>query len=149
MDKETKQFREQAYQSAKHEVQILKELSSLHSDFLLSFYGFQTLDKFDSKSFIMQMEYGVCNLRELFELRIKENNLYSFQQASLLAFDLIEGLLAAKSVGICHRDIKTENILFMNVDPFCYKFADWGVSLKLDSNQIGSRSQFGVVGTKK
>jgi len=129
------------YDNAWHEVQIMKELNSLESRLITKFLSFSILDKEETKNLLIKMEDGGCNLSEMLTIRKTTKQMYSSEECLLLAYDIIEGLLQAKSLGIAHRNIKSANIAFITYDKKGYKIGGWGLAYKLGSKEVESRAE--------
>ena len=102
------------------ELQALESLSQHPHIISLNYYGLDTVH-----------DYWFLDL----ELALGGDGLHIVQRAPLseehlkdVSFKIFKALEFAHSMGICHRDIKLENLLFL--DPECRHplIADWGMS---------------------
>ena len=57
------------------------------------------------------MGHGICSLEDILNLRRKSKKKYHIQHAISILSNILDGLIASKSIFICHRDIKPDNIL--------------------------------------
>ena len=54
---------------------------------------------------------------------------YTEQLAAKVTYDLLQALTYCHGKGICHRDVKPQNLLFTSYEPSAYlKLADYGLA---------------------
>ena len=76
------------------------------------------------------MEMGVCDLKQILEIRMQRNMRYSNTDALISFMQLALGFGAIESQGIAHRDIKPANILY-SLEKAAFQIADFGEGLLL------------------
>ena len=117
----------------KKEIQILKEVSSLNHPYIVNYIDFGEEDiildsKEKKKQKYIILEY--VSKGELYEY-IKANEKKGFEKetAQLIFYKIIKAIEAIHKKGICHRDLKIDNIL-MDED-FNPKISDFGLAAEL------------------
>ena len=100
----------------------------------------------DSKSFYLIME--LCTGGEL--LSRMENNHYKEKEAAKLMEQIVSAVSYCHEKGICHRDLKPQNILFCNESPDSpIKIVDFGISKIYDPSLSSLKEDFGDDENKK
>ena len=100
----------------------------------------------DSKSFYLIME--LCTGGEL--LSRMTNNHYKEKEAAKLMEQIVSAVVYCHEKGICHRDLKPQNILFCNESPDSpIKIVDFGISKIYDPSLSSLKEDFGDAEFKK
>ncbi|KAH7280590.1 hypothetical protein KP509_36G004500 [Ceratopteris richardii] len=76
----------------------------------------------------------LCRGGDLFS-RILKQKCFSEQEAALILKSLMESIEFCRSMGLMHRDVKPENILFLDDSDTCIKLADFGLSVEFSPEQ--------------
>ena len=113
------------------EVQIFKMLEGLNLSTNIKFYEAEFDDliidnKTTKKMYIIQ-EYGSKGC--LFDALINTKSGFSEDVCKYILLDLINCVDALHKKGICHRDLKTENIVMVG-DNYDFKLIDFGFAAK-------------------
>jgi len=107
------------------EVALCQKLQKGNFQRIVQFFDSERIVTRKKGELIIKLEYGNCNLGECLEIRKNNKDLYSQNEAIIIFWDLITGLSEAKSINICHCDVKPANcILCEEKGDACYKFAD-------------------------
>ena len=94
----------------------------------------------DEKSFYLIMEF--CTGGEL--LARMKNNHYKEKEAAKLMEQIVSAVAYCHEKGICHRDLKPQNILFLNENPDSpIKVVDFGISKIYDPSLSSLKEEFG------
>ena len=90
------------------------------------------------------MEYMPDTLAKLVKSQYKLKKLVPELHAKLYAYQMFRGLAYLHSVGICHRDIKPQNML---IDPELQilKLCDFGSAKRLIKGPIKNHSKKGKI----
>ena len=100
----------------------------------------------DSKYFYLIME--LCTGGEL--LSRMSNNRYKEKTAAKLMEQIVSAVVYCHEKGICHRDLKPQNILFYNEDENSpIKIVDFGISKIYNPSLSSLKEEFGDQGSKK
>jgi len=92
--------------------------------------------EFEGYYYLIRMEF----LQNVYELMKKGRFSYSEANVKKLAIEIGQGLKAAHSIGIIHRDIKPDN-MFVN-DARIYKLGDFNISKKAVSTRTYAGTQY-------
>ena len=105
---------------------------------------FQVIE--DSKNIYLIME--LCSGGELCSRM--QNNHYKEKEAAKLMEQITSAVAYCHEKGICHRDLKPQNILFWNENPNSpVKIVDFGISKIYDPSLSSLREEFGNVKNNK
>lgn len=75
--------------------------------------------------------------------RLLSHGTYSEQQAACAMRSLLQALQYCHSLGVAHRDVKPENILYSDFsDSACIKLTDFGLSAMVPQEAIKVRTPF-------
>ena len=100
----------------------------------------------DSKYFYLIME--LCTGGEL--LSRMSNNRYKEKTAAKLMEQIVSAVVYCHEKGICHRDLKPQNILFYNEDENSpIKIVDFGISKIYNPSLSSLKEEYGDKGSKK
>jgi len=100
----------------------------------------------DSKYFYLIME--LCTGGELLSRMI--NNRYKEKWAAKLMEQIVSAVVYCHEKGICHRDLKPQNILFYNEDENSpVKIVDFGISKIYNPSLSSLKEEYGDQGSKK
>ena len=113
------------------EAQLMELLNTLKSPNIISLFDHGYTQEVSCNLikylYVIKMEYASCTLKEILDERQKQKLFYNKFHAFYIFEMILSGLIAAKSLGITHRDIKDANILIhineKNQD-INYKIAD-------------------------
>lgn len=96
------------------EIYILKSLQEIDPKPLLIpvFYGYCRETTNEKSSFLLKFELKDGNLHSLIAEKLLNKARFSFETLRKWTIVLIKGLAYLQSKGICHRDLKSENILY-------------------------------------
>ena len=128
----------------KKEASILEKVSSSNNPYIINLikYGESQIKKNSKeKSQYIILEYA--SKGELFNY-IEESHGLEEKYAKFIFRKILEGVQAIHKSGICHRDLKMENILLD--DSFNPKISDFGLATELQGKD-GSRKLTELVGT--
>lgn len=95
----------------------------------------------NNEEIILVLEYMSCN--DLYK-KIKKTKMFTEQEAFPFFLQILKGLLFLNSQGICHRDIKPDNILFS--DEKTLKIADFSLAEYFIANSNKMRGTCGTPG---
>lgn len=115
------EYKEEAFQLSKvqHHPNILK----CHG-----YYFYQTKHKSYKLGIISEYISRECNLENLFRKKEKSRQHWSEEELLKIAYSLIDTLAYLESCGICHRDIKPQNLFLLS--NFEIKIIDFGESIE-------------------
>ena len=122
-----------------NEVQYLSMLKESHNPYILKYiaHGMGEIIRYNRnkgqpliKKYII-LEYA--SKRELSDFILYTKEGLGERKSKLLFYEIIEGMKDIHSKGICHRDIKLENILL--AEGYIPKIADFGYAIK-NSNDL-------------
>lgn len=119
----------------RNEIKILMFLSK--NPYVVDFYEVYE----NNDEIILVLEYMSCN--DLYQ-KIKKNKVFTEQEAFPFFLQILKGLLFLNSQGICHRDIKPDNILFS--DEKTLKIADFSLAEYFITNSNKMRGTCGTPG---
>ena len=126
-------------QMAINEAQIMKKLRDCPYIVRYEEEHMQELyinEEFEGYYYLIRMEF----LKNVYELMKKGQFSYSESNVKKLAVEIGQGLKAAHSIGIIHRDIKPDN-MFVN-DAGIYKLGDFNISKKAMSTRTYAGTQY-------
>lgn len=93
---------------------------------------FLSFDK-GRKGWLIELEF--CCGGNLLSL-VEKKRFLSEDDAMPIAFDVLTAIFHAHKNGICHRDIKLENVLLMDSNASCAVLADWGMSVEMKDSLL-------------
>ena len=122
--------------SFEHEVNIMKKISEINSPYLMKCYesgiSFLTQNGESVKKMYCIFELG--NHGSLFDAVLKTQNGFSEDVCKYIFSQILKGVEDLHKNGICHRDIKLENMILIG-DNYEIKLCDFGFStVFLDEN---------------
>jgi len=79
------------------------------------------------KAIVLVLEYCTCNLLEIARFRKSTSKPWTEEQLMCIFKQLLDGVESLKSKNVCHRDIKTQNILYSSIENR-YKLGDFSES---------------------
>ena len=143
IDKETGQskaakiFEKISFNGFQQEAEIMQKISEINSPSLMKCYesGISVLThkKSSCQKMYAILEFG--NHGSLFDALIKTENGFSEDVCKYIFLKILNGVEDLHKNGICHRDIKSENIVLVG-DNYEIKLCDFGYSTKfIKSNQ--------------
>jgi len=122
-----KVFQDKRYKN--REFQILKMLD--HQNVIQMKYAFITNGDTEDEVYLnVVMDYFPENLYQTIEGYTKKRQFFPNTLAKLYAYQMFRGLAYIKGLGICHRDIKPQNIL-VNAGTLTLKICDFGSAKQL------------------
>ncbi len=122
-----KVFQDKRYKN--REFQILKMLD--HQNVIQMKYAFITNGDTEDEVYLnVVMDYFPENLYQTIESYTKKRQYFPNNLAKLYAYQMFRGLAYIKGLGICHRDIKPQNILINN-SSLTLKICDFGSAKQL------------------
>ena len=135
--------------SFEKEIKILKKLSSLNNPFIINLIEFgegpvKAPEKPKRNAQYAILEYA--SKGTLFKYIACPKKGFSERHAKLIFHKILKGVQAIHNAGICHRDIKLENILLD--DKFDPRICDFGFGTEIKGKD-GSGKLDEIVGTKK
>ena len=105
------------------QVKLVEELAAERHRNMLRFYGWW---EDDNHIYLAQQ---LCMGGELADW-LASQPAYSEQLAAKVTYDLLQALTYCHSKGVCHRDVKPQNLLFTSFEPSAYlKLADYGLAV--------------------
>ena len=127
-----KVFQDQRYKN--RELSILKELKHVNCCYLYDYFYTTASDNPDEKYLNLIMEYMPETLYKELKTYAKAKKQMPVLLIKLYAYQIIRGLAYMHALGICHRDMKPQNIL---IDPETHelKICDFGSAKKLVAGQ--------------
>ena len=139
-----------------NEIFILKKLKNKNTqNFFVQLHDYYiTINKQTNlKALFLVEELCLCNLNDIIRFRNEKNLGWAEDQKLYIMNHLIKGIEKAKTMGVCHRDIKPHNILFSNQGNLTvYKFGDFSEGKFLDEDEIeggqGSQKRHTLRGTR-
>ena len=106
------------------EAKLLEELASTKHRNMLRFHGWWQDEGF------VYVAQQLCMGGELPEW-LSRQPAYSETVAAKVTYDLLQALTHCHGLGVVHRDIKPQNLLFSSAAPDAYlKLADWGLAAR-------------------
>ena len=124
-----KVFQDKRYKN--RELSIMKELNHPNIVFLKSYYYTKAPNHSDDEFFLnVVMDYVPQTLSTLISQNKRNNTTFPDILLKLFSYQMLKGIGYLHSLGICHRDIKPQNIL---IDPEDYtlKICDFGCAKHL------------------
>lgn len=122
-----KVFQDKRYKN--RELQILKELD--HPNVVkLRHYFYSSGDKTDEVYLNCVMDFVTDSLSKVIRGYYKSKTVMPPLLVKLYSFQMLKSLEYIHSIGICHRDIKPQNIL-VDANTFALKMCDFGSAKKL------------------
>ena len=115
------------------ELSIMKELSHPNVVKLLSYYC-TPRTKSDEVDLNCIMNYVPLTLSDLIRHNKDKNTKFPSILLKLYSFQMLKGIGYLHSLGICHRDIKPQNVLIDNND-YTLQICDFGCAKKLSLNE--------------
>jgi serine/threonine protein kinase len=141
IDKETGQakaakiFEKISFNGFQQEAEIMQKISEINSPSLMKCYesGISVLThkKSNCQKMYAILEFG--NHGSLFDALIKTENGFSEDVCKYIFLKILNGVEDLHKNGICHRDIKSENIVLVG-DNYEIKLCDFGYSTKFIKN---------------
>ena len=119
------------YNNIRHEDSILNEVEKVNN--MNNFLKYEGIfrDEMMTNNYILVMESGEINLKEILRVRKK----YELNNVIYIFRSLAHGLLLLEQNGIASRDIKPENVILVedekNPKFFQYKVSDFGIGCVL------------------
>jgi len=113
-----------------NENDILNKIQKLNNDRFLKYYG-MFVHKEKKGMQLLSMEYGVANLAQI----LKSGKIYTSEELSWVMQSLVESFKILEDNGICHRDVKPDNIILVKKEnSYEYKLSDFGISYLFSEN---------------
>ena len=116
-------------------LKLLKEYPDLK---IINIYGIEIkdLDKYNTVMYVL-MEAANCDWEKEIINRCSKNYFYKEDQLMKLLIDLVKTFSILQKNGICHRDVKPQNILcFANGG---YKISDFGEAKNIKKNFVNKK----------
>ena len=135
-------------ESFENKIKIQKQISSINNPYIINLIDFgESLIKIEStknenKQFAV-LEY--CSKGELYNYILNSENGLEEKYAKLIFKKILLGVQSIHNLGICHRDLKMENILLD--DSFNPKICDFGFATEIKGKD-GSGKLSDFLGTK-
>ena len=155
LDEQTKEtkvakiYEDNASSTFQKETQIFKMIEELNLSTNIKFYesGFDdlTLDGYTKKKMYIIIEYG--SKGSLFDSLINTKSGFTEDVCQYILLNLINCVDALHKKGICHRDLKTENIVLVG-DNYDIKLIDFGFAAKYVDKENKPKLLKKSVGTK-
>ena len=124
-----KVFQDKRYKN--RELSIMKELEHPNIVVLKSYYYTKSPTHNDDEFFLnVVMDYVPQTLSSLISHNKKHNTKFPDILIKLYSYQMLKGIGYLHSLGICHRDIKPQNIL-INPDDYTLKICDFGCAKHL------------------
>jgi glycogen synthase kinase 3 beta len=123
-----KVFQDKRYKN--RELAIMKELKHPNIIFLKSFFYTKSKQSKEEEYLNVVMDYVPTPLSKLISNNKNNNTKFSDIILKLLSFQMLKGIGYLHSLGICHRDIKPQNIL-INTTDYSLKICDFGCAKHL------------------
>lgn len=113
----------------KNEYQINKKLSELQNPYIIQLIEFSqgTIKIGNSQDYKAYYIFELANKGELTNYLGGNNKGFSEIHTKFIIYDILKGFQEIHNAEICHRDIKTENIL-LSSDDYKIKICDFGFS---------------------
>jgi glycogen synthase kinase 3 beta len=122
-----KVYQDQRYKN--RELQIMLELNHINIVHLVGYY--YTKGRTDNDVFLnCVMEYVPVTLSDLISHNYKENKVFPINIIKVFSYQMLKSVGYLQSLGICHRDIKPQNIM-LNPKDYTLKLCDFGCAKKL------------------
>ena len=122
-----KVYQDQRYKN--RELQIMLELNHINIVHLVGYY--YTKGGNENDVFLnCVMEYVPVTLSDLIIRNYKDNKVFPINVIKVFAFQMLKAVGYLQSLGICHRDIKPQNIM-LNPKDYTLKLCDYGCAKKL------------------
>lgn len=125
-----KVFQDKRYKN--RELDIMRELNHPNIVTLISYY--YTNSKSDDVYLNCVMNYVPLTLSDLIAINKKENKQFPLILLKVYAYQMLKSIGYLHSIGICHRDIKPQNIL-INPSDMTLKLCDFGCAKRLIKNE--------------
>ena len=127
-----KVFQDQRYKN--RELSILKELKHINCCYLYDYFYTRASDNPNEEYLNLIMEYMPETLYKELKSYTKQKKSMPLLLIKVYAYQIIRGLAYMHALGICHRDMKPQNIL---TDPETHelKICDFGSAKKLVAGQ--------------
>ena len=116
------------------ELSILKELKHENCCYLYDYFYTTASDNPDEEYLNLIMEYMPQTLHRELKLYSKQKKQMPLLIIKLYSYQIIRGLAYMHALGICHRDIKPDNIL-TDTETHELKICDFGSAKKLVKGQ--------------
>jgi glycogen synthase kinase 3 beta len=124
-----KVFQDKRYKN--RELSIMKELDHPNLIFLKSYYYTKAPNHSDDEFYLnVVMDYVPQTLSSLISHNRNHETKFPDILLKIFSFQMLKGIGYLQSLGICHRDIKPQNIL-INPDDFTLKICDFGCAKHL------------------
>jgi glycogen synthase kinase 3 beta len=124
-----KVFQDKRYKN--RELSIMKELNHPNLIFLKSYYYTKSPSHNDDEYFLnVVMDYVPQTLSTLISHNKTHNTKFPDILLKLFSYQMLKGIGYLHSLGICHRDIKPQNIL-INPEDYTLKICDFGCAKHL------------------
>jgi glycogen synthase kinase 3 beta len=122
-----KVYQDQRYKN--RELQIMLELNHINIVHLVGYY--YTKGRTENDVYLnCVMEYVPITLSDLIAHNYKEGKTFPINVIKVFAYQMLKSVGYLQSLGICHRDIKPQNIM-INPKDFTLKLCDFGCAKKL------------------
>ena len=144
------QYNEEVREEFEREIKFNQKIieSKTHSHFFINYISSSlngTLDIDGNKEQKCYIVFELASKGDLLQYIDKNKTGLSEKHCKVISFKILKALQALHEIGICHRDIKAENI-FLDGERFDVKIGDFGLS-NFIYGQNGKILQKGIVGS--
>lgn len=116
------------------ELQILLELNHINVVKIKNYFYTLNNKNANEKYLNVVMDFYPESLSQIIRSHSSMKTRMSYQEVKLYAYQMFHGLNYLLCIGVCHRDIKPQNIL-INQDTKLLQFCDFGSAKKLKKNE--------------
>lgn len=126
-----KVFQDKRYKN--RELSIMKELHHINIIKLVGYY-YSPGKKQDDVFLNCVMEYMPSTLSDVLLKNAQHYKQFDITELKVLSFQMLKAIGYLRSMGICHRDIKPQNIM-VDFKDYTLKLLDFGCAKRLDPNE--------------